>query len=191
MTPHQRYEEFWREPQLCDELGFDFGFCVEHLFRPDESSIWSPSLYVVGAGARTRHWIGPMAMSCRSTTRCVWPKKSRSLIRLSVGGWSSGWFRESIATISSLSALITTAEIPDPRILDYLRAAYGEKQPFAFQGDVHRTESAELAVAPFSKPHHTIWMMSRDPQTLEFCPLHGINPRIFFDLSACRRGATL
>ena len=35
MTPHQRYEELWRELQLCDELGFDYGFCVEHHFRPE------------------------------------------------------------------------------------------------------------------------------------------------------------
>jgi hypothetical protein len=42
MTPHQRYEELWRELQLCDELGFDYGFCVEHHFRPDESWMSSP-----------------------------------------------------------------------------------------------------------------------------------------------------
>jgi alkanesulfonate monooxygenase SsuD/methylene tetrahydromethanopterin reductase-like flavin-dependent oxidoreductase (luciferase family) len=61
MTPHQRYEELWRELQLCDELGFDYGFCVEHHFRPDESWMSSPSLYAVGAGARTRHLrVGPM-----------------------------------------------------------------------------------------------------------------------------------
>jgi Luciferase-like monooxygenase len=61
MTPHQRYEELWRELQLCDELGFDFGFCVEHHFRPDESWMSSPSLYAVGAGARTRRLrVGPM-----------------------------------------------------------------------------------------------------------------------------------
>src|SRR6266478_5634157 len=61
MTPHQRYEELWRELQLCDELGFDYGFCVEHHFRPDESWMSSPSLYAIGAGARTRRLrIGPM-----------------------------------------------------------------------------------------------------------------------------------
>jgi hypothetical protein len=26
MTPHQRYEELWRELQLCDEIGFDYAF---------------------------------------------------------------------------------------------------------------------------------------------------------------------
>ena len=43
MTPHRRYEELWRELELCDELGFDYSFCVEHHFRPDESLMSSPS----------------------------------------------------------------------------------------------------------------------------------------------------
>jgi alkanesulfonate monooxygenase SsuD/methylene tetrahydromethanopterin reductase-like flavin-dependent oxidoreductase (luciferase family) len=61
MTPHQRYEQLWRELALCDELGFDHSFCVEHHFRPDESWMSSPSLYAVGAGARTRRLrVGPM-----------------------------------------------------------------------------------------------------------------------------------
>ena len=37
MTAHQRYEQLWRELELCDEIGFDYSFCVEHHFRPDES----------------------------------------------------------------------------------------------------------------------------------------------------------
>ena len=61
MTPHQRYEELWGELRLCDELGFEYAFCVEHHFRPDESWMSSPSLFAVGAGARTRRLrIGPM-----------------------------------------------------------------------------------------------------------------------------------
>jgi len=54
MTPHQRYEELWRELQVCDGLDYDYSFCVEHHFRPDESWISSPSVYIVGAAARTR-----------------------------------------------------------------------------------------------------------------------------------------
>ena len=61
MTPYQRYEELWRELELCDQLGFDYSFCVEHHFRPDESWMSSPSFYAVGAGARTRRMrVGPM-----------------------------------------------------------------------------------------------------------------------------------
>jgi alkanesulfonate monooxygenase SsuD/methylene tetrahydromethanopterin reductase-like flavin-dependent oxidoreductase (luciferase family) len=54
MTPAQRYQQLWRELQLCDELGFDYGFCVEHHFRPDESWMSAPGLYAVSAGARTK-----------------------------------------------------------------------------------------------------------------------------------------
>ena len=61
MTPHQRYEELWDELRLCDALGYDYAFCVEHHFRPDESWISSPSLFAVGAGARTKRLrVGPM-----------------------------------------------------------------------------------------------------------------------------------
>ena len=70
MTPHQRYEELWHELQLCEELGFDYGFCVEHHFRPDESWMSSPSLYAVGAGARTRRLrVGPMGYIVPLDTR--------------------------------------------------------------------------------------------------------------------------
>src|SRR4249920_1908423 len=27
MTPYRRYEELWRELELCDQLGFDYSFC--------------------------------------------------------------------------------------------------------------------------------------------------------------------
>ena len=61
MTPHDRYEQLWRELELCDVLGFDYGFCVEHHFTPHESWMSAPSLYAVGAGARTKNMrVGPM-----------------------------------------------------------------------------------------------------------------------------------
>ena len=53
MTPTQRYQQLWRELELCDELGFDYGFSVEHHFRPDESWMTAPNLYTVAAGARS------------------------------------------------------------------------------------------------------------------------------------------
>ena len=54
MTPPSATRQLWRELNLCDELGFDYGFCVEHHFRPDESWMSAPSLYSVAAGARTK-----------------------------------------------------------------------------------------------------------------------------------------
>jgi alkanesulfonate monooxygenase SsuD/methylene tetrahydromethanopterin reductase-like flavin-dependent oxidoreductase (luciferase family) len=61
----------------------------------------------------------------------------------------------------------------------YLRAAYGDKQPFSFHGDNHNTDGALLAVQPMQKPHPPLWMMSRDPPTLEFCAKEGVNTGFF------------
>ncbi len=54
MTPGEQYDQLWRELALADELGFDFGFSVEHHFCPNESLMSSGNLYVTAAGARTK-----------------------------------------------------------------------------------------------------------------------------------------
>ena len=30
MPVSERYAQLWRELEVCDETGFDYGFCVEH-----------------------------------------------------------------------------------------------------------------------------------------------------------------
>jgi len=181
MSPHQRYEELWRELQMCDELGFDYGFCVEHHFRPDESWISSPSLYVIGAAARThRMRIGPMGyvVPLYHPLRLA---EEIALVDQMVGG------RMELGLVPGINPDYfkpfgldyNLRKSPTLEFVDYLHAAYGEKQPFSFHGDVHHTESARLAVLPLQKPHPPLWMMSRDPQTLEFCARQGINPGYF------------
>ena len=82
MTPGERYQQLWRELELADQLGFDYGFCVEHHFRPDESWMSSPALYTVGAGARTRRMrLGGMGTSSRCTIRCGSSRSWRSPTR--------------------------------------------------------------------------------------------------------------
>jgi alkanesulfonate monooxygenase SsuD/methylene tetrahydromethanopterin reductase-like flavin-dependent oxidoreductase (luciferase family) len=68
---------------------------------------------------------------------------------------------------------------PTLEFVSYLRAAYGEQQPFSFHGDVHHTDNTQLAVQPVQRPHPPLWMMSRDPQTLEFCAANAVNPGYF------------
>src|ERR1700682_3330595 len=61
MTPHQRYEQLWRELELCERVGLDHSFLGGRPFGPEESWMSSPSVYAVGAGARTKRMrIGPM-----------------------------------------------------------------------------------------------------------------------------------
>ena len=68
---------------------------------------------------------------------------------------------------------------PTLEFVDYLRAAFGETQPFSYHGQEFHTDNARIAVLPAQRPHPPLWMMSRDPQTLEFCARNGINPGYF------------
>ena len=194
MTPHQRYEELWGELQLCDELGYDYAFCVEHHFRPDESWISSPSLFAVGAGARTKRLrVGPMgyivplyhplrlAEEIAIVDQMLGGRMECGL----VPGINADYFRP-------FGLDYDLRKTPTLEFVAYLRAAYGETQPFEFRGDnFHTVEPTRLAVQPVQKPHPPLWMMSRDPRTLEFCAANGINPGLFPGLSARRCGAAL
>jgi alkanesulfonate monooxygenase SsuD/methylene tetrahydromethanopterin reductase-like flavin-dependent oxidoreductase (luciferase family) len=181
MSPHQRYEQLWRELQLCDQLNFDYGFCVEHHFRPDESWISSPSLYVIGAGARTQRirvgamgYVVPLYHPLRLAEEIALVDQMTGG-RMELGlvpGINPDYFKP-------FGLDYNMRKSPTIEFVGYLRAAYGEQQPFSFHGEVHKTDNAQLAVQPLQKPHPPLWMMSRDPQTLEFCASNGINPGYF------------
>jgi alkanesulfonate monooxygenase SsuD/methylene tetrahydromethanopterin reductase-like flavin-dependent oxidoreductase (luciferase family) len=181
-TPHARYEELWRELQLCDELGYDYGFCVEHHFRPDESWMSSPSLYAVGAGARTKRLrVGPMgyivplyhplrlAEEIAVVDQMLGGRMECGL----VPGINADYFRP-------FGLDYDLRKTPTLEFVTYLRAAYGETQPFTFHSEnFHTAEPTRLAVQPVQRPYPPLWMMSRDPRTLEFCVSYGINPGYF------------
>jgi alkanesulfonate monooxygenase SsuD/methylene tetrahydromethanopterin reductase-like flavin-dependent oxidoreductase (luciferase family) len=181
MTPHERYEQLWRELQACDDLGFDYSFCVEHHFRPDESWMSSPSLYAVGAGARTKRLrIGPMGY----IVPLYHPLRLAEEIaivdqmlggRMELGlvpGINPDYFRPFGLDYGQRKS-------PTLEFVDYMRAAFGDTQPFSFHGPEFHTDNAQLSVQPLQRPHPPLWMMSRDPQTLEFCARHAINPGYF------------
>jgi alkanesulfonate monooxygenase SsuD/methylene tetrahydromethanopterin reductase-like flavin-dependent oxidoreductase (luciferase family) len=181
MTPHERYEQLWRELQLCDETGFDNSFCVEHHFRPDESWMSSPSLYAVGAGARTKRLrIGPMGY----IVPLYHPLRLAEEIaivdqmlggRMELGlvpGINPDYFRPFGLDYGQRKS-------PTLEFVDYLRAAFGDTQPFSFHGQEFHTDGAEISVQPLQRPYPPLWMMSRDPQTLEFCAKNAINPGYF------------
>jgi alkanesulfonate monooxygenase SsuD/methylene tetrahydromethanopterin reductase-like flavin-dependent oxidoreductase (luciferase family) len=181
LTPHERYEELWRELELCDQLGFDYSFCVEHHFRPDESWMSSPSLYAVGAGARTRRMrVGPMGyiVPLYHPLRLA---EEIAIVDQMLGG------RMELGLVPGINADYFRPfgldyghrKSPTLEFVNYMRAAYGETQPFSFHGEDFHTDSAEISVQPAQRPHPPLWMMSRDPQTLEFCAQNGINPGYF------------
>lgn len=181
MTPHQRYEQLWRELQLCDETDFDYAFCVEHHFRPDESLMSSPSLFCVGAGARTKRLrIGPMGyiVPLYNPLRLV---EEIAIVDQMLGGRMELGLVPGITPSYFIPFGIDhdARKSPTLEFIPYMRAAFGEKQPFSFEGEILKTKSAKIAVQPMQKPHPEVWMQSRDPATLEFCAANGINTGYF------------
>ncbi len=184
MTAHERYEQLWRELELCDTLGFDYSFCVEHHFRPDESWMSSPALYAVAGNARTKRLrVGSMGFVVPLHHPLRLAEEIAIVDQMSGGrfecglvpGISPGYF-------TPFGIDYNFRKSPTFEFVNYLRAAYGDQQPFSFHGENHKTESALLAVQPLQKPHPPLWMMSRDPATLEFCSREGINTGYFINV---------
>ena len=181
MSPAERYRQLWRELQLCDELGFDYGFCVEHHFRPDESWMSAPSLYAVGGGARTKRirlggmgHIVPLHHPLRLTEEIA---LADNMIegRLEVGlvpGITP-------ANFGPFGVNYETRREVTMEFVGFLKAAFGAKESFDFAGKYHTVKQGRLAVLPAQRPHPPLWIETRDPATLEFCAREGIHTGYF------------
>ena len=124
--------------------------------------------------------LGRWVTSCRFIIRCGWQKKSPSSTRCWAAAWKLGSFPASIRTISARSDFeYGQRKSPTLEFVDYMRAAFGETQPFSYHGQEFHTDNAQISVMPVQQPHPPLWMMSRDPQTLEFCAKNRINPGYF------------
>ena len=177
MTPAERYEQLWRELELCDGLGFDYGFCVEHHFTPHESWMSAPSLYAVGAGARTKNMrLGPMGYVVPLYNSLRLAEEIAIIDQMLNGRLEIGLVPGIMASYFEPFGLAYDGrKSPTLEYPDYLLAAYGQEQPFSFDGESHQTKNARLSVLPLQKPHPPLWMMSRDPETLEFLAKNGLN----------------
>jgi alkanesulfonate monooxygenase SsuD/methylene tetrahydromethanopterin reductase-like flavin-dependent oxidoreductase (luciferase family) len=181
MTPAQRYAQLWRELELCDRLGFDYGFCVEHHFRPDESWMSAPSMYAVAAGARTRRmrlggmgYIVPLHDPIRLAEEIALADQMLDG-RLDVG---------LVPGITPLNFPPFKKDYDSRRevtleFVGFLKKAYTDEPRFDFAGKFHDYKGVKLAVNPSQRPHPPLWIETRDPPTLEFCAREGINTGYF------------
>jgi alkanesulfonate monooxygenase SsuD/methylene tetrahydromethanopterin reductase-like flavin-dependent oxidoreductase (luciferase family) len=181
MTPQQRYDQLWRELELADNLKFDYGFCVEHHFSPQESWMSSPSLFTAAAGMKTKHMkVGPMGYVVPLYNSIRLAEEIAILDQMMGGRFEMGLVPGINASYFEPFGLdYDLRKTPTLEFIDYLKAAYGETQPFSFEGEHHKTKSATLSVQPIQKPHPPIWMQSRDPETLKFCAENGLNTGYF------------
>ena len=182
MTPAGRYAELWRELKLCDELGFDFAFAVEHHFSPHESWMPSPAIYTAGAAAHTKRMrIGPMGyvVPLYDPLRIVEEVAALDNVldgRLEVGlvsGIRADYFTPYKADFENRRAL--TAEA-----VDLLKTAFATPGKFSFKGPHHSYDEVSLSVRPVQAPCPPLWIESRDPPTLKMLAREGIHTGYLF-----------
>ncbi len=182
MTAADRYDLLWRELALADELGFDFGFAVEHHFRQIESWMPSPAVFCAGAAAHTRRLrIGPMGyiVPLYDPLRIVEEAAVLDNVlhgRLELGlvsGIVPDYFLPYKADFANRRALTHEA-------LMLTKTALGSEGRFTFNGPFHQYQDVTLSVLPLQRPHPPIWIQSRDPDTLELLAREGVNTGYLF-----------
>jgi alkanesulfonate monooxygenase SsuD/methylene tetrahydromethanopterin reductase-like flavin-dependent oxidoreductase (luciferase family) len=175
MTAADRYRELWGELELCDELGFDYAFAVEHHFRPHESWMPSPAAYCAAAAAHTKRLhIGPMGylVPVYDPLRIVEEAAVLDNIldgRLELGlvsGILPEYFPPYSADYDNRAALTNEA-------LAIIKTAFASDDPFSFEGQFHQYHDVQLNVRPIQKPHPPFWLESRTPSTLEMLGREG------------------
>ncbi|HXQ52215.1 MAG TPA: LLM class flavin-dependent oxidoreductase [Stellaceae bacterium] len=180
MTPQLRYEQLWRELELADRLDFDYGFCVEHHFTPQESWMSAPNLYVAAAGARTKKLrLGAMGHVV------ALHHPVRLLEEIAVADQMLGGRLEIGLVPGILPHYFGPFGVPFQTrrevTLEFARflkvACRGE--PFDFDGKHIKQHKLTISVNPVQRPHPPMWMETRDRATLEFCAEEGIHSGYF------------
>ncbi|MDH3445300.1 MAG: LLM class flavin-dependent oxidoreductase [Deltaproteobacteria bacterium] len=182
MTPAQRYEQLWRELALADELGYDFGFTVEHHFNPNESWMPSPSIYCAGAAARTRRmrhgpmgFVAPLYDPLRiAEDAAVLDNVLNGRLELGlVAGIVPDFFGPYGADFGNRRALTHEA-------VSFVKRALSSDGAFSFDAAAHQYQNVTLSVKPVQKPHPPLWVHSRDADTLAFLAAEGVHTGYLF-----------
>jgi len=173
----ERYAQLWRELEVCDEVGFDYGFCVEHHMNPHESLSCSPPMYIAGAAAHTQRirlgamgWLAPLYDPLRVVEE-VATLDQLTRGRLDVGlvtGTSPEQFSYYGVDFGKRRELaIETYEL--------LKTACAQPNGFDFHGPFHEYREASLMAPAYQQPHPPVWFETRDPATLEYLADEGIH----------------
>ncbi len=182
MNAAERYAQLWRELGAADELGFDYGFCVEHHFNPNESWMPSPSIYCAAAAAQTRRLrIGTMGNVVPLYDPLRIAEDAAVLDNLANGRFELGlvsgivpdFFGPYGADFNNRRALTHEA-------LLFIKRALSSDGVFSFTGEARQYKNVTLGVKPLQKPHPPIWIHSRDTDTLALLAREGVHTGYLF-----------
>ncbi len=181
MAPGERFELLMRELELCDEVGFDYAFLVEHHFTPHESWMPSPSLAIAAAAGRTKRLrLGPMGYVAPLHQPLRLVEEVAVLDQLTGGRLELGV----VPGISPYFFAPFDADFENRRELtrefvEFTVTAYAAEGEFEFEGEHIRQEPVRLGVRPQQRPHPPIWWETRDPETLAYLAQKGISTGYF------------
>lgn len=188
MTAAARYTQLWRELALADESGFDFGFCVEHHFNPNESWMPSPSIYCAAAATQTRRlrigtmgFVAPLYDPIRiAEDAAVLDNVANGRLELGlVSGIVPDFFGPYRADFQNRRTLTHEA-------LAIIKQALSSDGAFSFTGELRQYQNVTLGVKPLQKPHPPIWMHSRDAETLALLAREGVHTGYLFIVPRAR-----
>jgi alkanesulfonate monooxygenase SsuD/methylene tetrahydromethanopterin reductase-like flavin-dependent oxidoreductase (luciferase family) len=182
MTAAERYNQLWRELGACDELGFDFAFCVEHHFNPNESWMPSPSIYCAAAGAHTRRTrIGTMGFVAPLYDPLRIAEDAAVLDNLLNGRFELGLVSGIVPDFfGPYRADFNNRRAIAAETLTFVKKALSAQGEFSFDGPFHQYENVTLSVKPLQTPHPPIWIHSRDADTLALLAQEGVNTGYLF-----------
>ena len=182
LTAAERYEQLWRELAACDELGFDYGFCVEHHFNPNESWMPSPSIYCAAAAAHTRRLrIGPMGFVTPLYDPIRIAEDAAVLDNILGGRFELGMVAGIVPDFfGPYGADFNNRRELTHEALALVKTALTSSSAFNFNGPRHHYENVTLSVKPLQKPHPPIWIHSRDAVTLALLAREGVNTGYLF-----------
>jgi alkanesulfonate monooxygenase SsuD/methylene tetrahydromethanopterin reductase-like flavin-dependent oxidoreductase (luciferase family) len=182
MTAAERYHQLWRELALADELGFDYGFSVEHHFNPNESWMPSPSIYCTAAAAHTQRLrIGPMGFIAPLYDPIRIAEEAAVLDNILDGRFELGLVAGIVPDFfGPYRADFQNRRDVTHEALALVKSALAAPGSFSFAGSHHQYRDVTLGVKPLQKPHPPIWIHSREPETLALLAREGVNTGYLF-----------
>jgi alkanesulfonate monooxygenase SsuD/methylene tetrahydromethanopterin reductase-like flavin-dependent oxidoreductase (luciferase family) len=177
MSHAERYAQLWRELELCDRIGYDYGFAVEHHVDPVESLSPSPPLYVAAAAAHTARlrvgamgWVVPLYDPLRIVEEVV------ALDNLTEGRLEVGLVSGAVPDhFIPYRGDFATRRERGIEGYELLKTACAHPDGFSFKGPFHEYADVALQMGPVQQPHPPVWFETRHPPTLAYLADEGIH----------------
>ena len=173
MPMNRRYEQLWCELELCDELGFEYGFQSEHHF---ERSMPSPAMYCTGAAARTKQMrLGPMGYTVPLYDPVRIAEEAAVLDNVINGRLELGLGRGvSPYELGHYGVEAAESRAMFNEALAVLVAGLTHER-LTFEGNYYQFHDVPKELSPLQQPYPPLWYPTHNPESVVYAAEHGYN----------------